>query len=241
MSPRPGGDVTNSSEFAVMGSGEWRAQQERRESARTAAWRFVRERPGLALILAYLAVTVVARFDDVWFYQLFRINLFYYSDPEDILLAPLRNLVVWIFFLAPALILLLISWLANREPAASAEDVPRDRGLFDRKWNTPALRFGIAAVVVVVSAAAMARLHAERRSDDVRAGIGRVVTLTRTDGVNVSEQPLLLGSGGNFFFLYYPKRKKTEIVPMENTALMTIDLQRNESSARVKARNKGDS
>ncbi|HMA20017.1 MAG TPA: hypothetical protein VKO87_04395, partial [Gemmatimonadaceae bacterium] len=38
------------------------------------------------------------------------------------------------------------------------------------------------------------------------------------------EQPLLIGSTSRFFFLYYPTRKTAEIVPVENTRMMTVDL-----------------
>jgi hypothetical protein len=68
-------------------------------------------------------------------------------------------------------------------------------------------------------------MRANRRANRVRAGIGRPVTFDRTDGVTYNEQPLLIGSTGGFFFLYYVQRKVTEIVPVENTSLMTVDLQ----------------
>ena len=68
-------------------------------------------------------------------------------------------------------------------------------------------------------------MRAERRADRVRSGQGRRVTFDRTDGVTYNEQPLLIGTTGGFFFLYYVERKVTEIVPVENTALMTVDLQ----------------
>ena len=218
MSPRPGGDVSNSSEFAVMGSGEYTGLPHRDKKALDVALRFLREHTGQALLLVYLALTIVARWDDVWFYRRFKVNIFYYSDPEDFFLAATRNPVVVLFFLVPVAILLLGSWLASRRSGRKS----RRRG----KWNTPTTRLIAASIMVVVAALILTGVRAARRADAVQAGIGRYVSFTRNDGVTYDEKPLLLGSTGQFFFLYYVKRKVAEIVPVENTALMTVDLGR---------------
>lgn len=215
MSPRPGGDVANSSEFAVMGSGEYRGLPHRDKSATAVALRFLREHTGLALLLTYLAVTVVARMHDVWFYGRFNVNILYYSNSADLFLAPMRNPVTWLFFVAPLGIMLLISWLMKRRKRLSKSVA---------KWNTPTVRLIAASLLVILSAGLLTRIHADRRATSVRAGLGRHVSFTRTDGVKYDEDPLLLGSTGQFFFLYYAKRRVAEIVPVENTALMTINL-----------------
>jgi hypothetical protein len=83
----------------------------------------------------------------------------------------------------------------------------------------------MAVIVVTGIATFLARMNATNRFDAVNEGKGRHVTFARTDGVTHNEQPVLIGSTTNFFFLYYANRKVTEIVPVENTALMTVDLQ----------------
>jgi hypothetical protein len=225
MSPRPGGDVTNSAEFAVMGSGEWRAEVERRRSASALALRLARSHTGLILLLTYLVVTVVARMQDVWFYRNFRVNIFNYSDPEDFFLASMKNPSVWMYFLIPGAVVLLVSWFLSKRQAIAPQHPPVEKGGPPMaKWNTPALRLGLGVMLVIAVATAITGLSAKRRFDSVRSGRGRHVSFTRTDGVRYNEQPLLLGTTGNFFFLYYVKRRVTEIVPIENTALMTVDL-----------------
>ena len=225
MSPRPGGDVTNSSEFAVMGSGEWRAEVERRRSASALALRLARSHTGLILVLTYLAATVVARMQDVWFYRFFRVNIFNYSDPEDFFLASMKNPEVWVYFLVPGGIVLLVSWLlSRRQPIAPQHPPAEKRGLLAARWNTPALRLALGVMFVTAVATAMTAFSAKERFKEASSGRGRRVSFTRTDGVRYNEQPLLLGTTGTFFFLYYVKRRVTEIVPIENTALMTVDL-----------------
>ena len=214
MSPRPGGDVSNSSEFAVMGSGEYRAPAGD-NTARAVAVRFVREHTAQSLFLIYFAVTVVSRLDDVWFYQRFRVNILNYGDPQDFLLAAMRYPVIWIYFAAATGIVLLFSWLADTRKS------PRRA---PTKLNNPRIRLITGSLLVVLMAAVITKMHADKRADVARAGVGRHVAFTRNDGVTYPEQPLLLGSTRQFFFLYYPKRRVAEIVPVENTALMTVDL-----------------
>ena len=213
MSPRPGGDVSNSSEFAVMGSGEFR-RPNGDANARVVAIRFLREHTGQALFLMYLAIAVISRLYDVWFYKRFRVNIFYYSDPADFFLAPMRNPGTLIFIAIPAAVLIGISWLAGRKKTVR----PYTR------WNSAQLRLIVGTIVVLVTSAVLTKAQADRRADEVRAGAGRRVSFTRNDGVSYNEQPLLLGSTGQFFFLYYTNRRVAEIVPVENTALMTVDL-----------------
>ena len=213
MSPRPGGDVSNSSEFAVMGSGEYRASRGELD-ALAVAIRFVREHTGQALLLIYLAIAVMSRLYDVWFYQRFRVNILSYSDPEDFFLAPMRNPGTMMFVVVPALTMIGISWIAGRRKTFRQHI----------RWNTPQLRLIAGTSLVLLASAVITKAYADQRADEVRGGAGRHVSFTRNDGISYNEQPLLLGSTGQFFFLYYTKRRVAEIVPVENTALMTVDL-----------------
>src|SRR5215212_2768775 len=216
MSPRPGGDVSNSSEFAVLGSGEYRAGPRGDANARAVAIRFLREHTGQALILIYLAIAVISRMHDVWFYQRFRVSIISYSAPQDFFLAPMRNSVTLFYIAVPAAILILVSWIAGRRKSFRPPT----------RWNSPQLRLVAASLLVLSVSAVLTKMHADDRADEVRAGAGRHVAFTRNDGVSYNEQPLLLGSTGQFFFLYYAKRGVAEIIPVDNTALMTVDLHR---------------
>jgi hypothetical protein len=198
-----------------MGSGEFRTRPPDDQNALAVAIRFLREHTGQALLLLYLAIAVISRLDDVWFFQRFRVNIFYYSDPQDFFLAPMRNPLTLFYFLVPAAILVLVSWLMSARRA-----FPRT----PTRWNTPQVRLIAASALVVLSSAILTKMHADRRADLAKAGSGRHVSFTRNDGVTYNEQPLLLGSTGQFFFLYYAQRRVAEIVPVENTALMTVDL-----------------
>jgi hypothetical protein len=197
-----------------MGSGEFR-RPPGEASALAVAIRFLREHTGQAILLIYLAIAVISRLDDVWFYQRFRVNILSYSDPQDFLLAPMRNPITLFFFVIPAAVLIVVSLIANSRIRA-----PR----MPSRWNTPQIRLVAGASLAILASAIITKMHADSRADRVRAGAGRHVAFTRNDGVSYGEQPLLLGSTGKFFFLFYEKRRVAEIVPVENTALMTVDL-----------------
>ena len=98
MSPRPGGDVGNSAEFAVMGTpvetpaltpeqvGETPSAPRLREVGKSAFMRIIREHPTLMLTLLYLALTFVGVVHDFFFYLYFKINVLDYSETGDFLL-----------------------------------------------------------------------------------------------------------------------------------------------------------
>jgi hypothetical protein len=197
-----------------MGSGEFRARQNGDANARAVAIRFLREHTGQALLLMYLAIAIIARLYDVWFYSRFRVNIFYYSEPQDFFLAPMRNPSIMVFIVVPALLLIGISWIIGKKRPVRPQT----------RWNSPQLRLIAGTILVLVMSAILTKTRADIRADEVRAGAGRRVSFTRNDGVSYNEQPLLLGSTGHFFFLYYTQRRVAEIVPVENTALMTVDL-----------------
>lgn len=231
MSPRPGGDVSNSSEFAVIGSGEWRTDNGQRHTGRSVGLLFVREHPALALTLVYLAVTFVGRLDELWYFQFFKINIFNYSSPEDFFLAPVRNPIVVPFLLVPALIILFAAWVRDKRSKPEQPTLSAETNSLKQWWAHPMARLAIGSLIVVTTAAALTQIHASRRSSEMKAGVGRRVSFERTDGIKFNEQPLLLGSTARFFFLYYPDRKVTEIVPVGNTALMTVDSHARSDSA----------
>jgi len=91
---------------------------------------------------------------------------------------------------------------------------------------------------ILVYAILFTQLNAQAVSNRIKAGQGRRVDFVRTVGNNPAERPILLGSTSRFFLLYYPVRKVTEVVPLENTGMLSVDSRsrrerRRESAASV--------
>jgi hypothetical protein len=221
MSPRPAADVSSSAEFAIRGS----AAPTPRET------RYLLDHPAPVAVLSYLALAVICTTYDIWFYREFRINILAYTGVGDFLFGPLRNPLTVFLALLPILALVAVHVLRRRSTPAG-ETVPPVFGLRGQK---PAWRAGTFAALFVVYAAVFTNVIADRMSMRVKNGSHQRVAFARTDGPNYSERPVLLGSNAKFFFLYYPQRKVTEIVPVENTGRLTVEARSRSERSRDSA------
>ncbi len=197
-----------------------------RNVSRSVAGRLMREHPTLVLTLAYLGLTFVGMIRDLWFYRYFRINILDYSETSDFLLAAIRNPLVVILSLVPIGMLLLAARIREYAIVRSPKYRARAAKSVARKWNTLAARVVIYTWFVFIYAVLFAQLYSMREVTRIKAGRGQRVALARTDGVTSGPLPIFLGSTSKFFFLYYPERKETEIVPIENTTMITLDSRR---------------
>lgn len=224
MSPRPGGDVSNSAEFAILGSGERPVY-----IGPPAAARYVREHPTLIIAIAYLAVTLVGVACELWFYQSFRINFLEYAGVGDFLSAPLRNPLAVALALLPGLLLFAFFSWKQETPTLNA------MRWLGPSWSNPAVRLATYGTLLFAYAVLSTNVSANRLSRRVKDGSGQRVSFARNDGPRIAEKPILLGSTAKFFFLYYPARKVTEIVPFENTALLTVEARTRSERSRDSA------
>ncbi len=173
--------------------------------------------------LGYLGLTLVGLIYDLWFYFYFRINILDYSETGDFLLAAIRNPLVIILSMLPLLLLLGMQKLRLAARARSKRYDAYAAKYERTRWNAPGARLAIYSLFIAVYAIAFTQLYAQRVANGVKAGNGRRVTFVRNNGATPGELPILLGSTTRFFFLYYPSRRETEIVPMDNTSMLKVD------------------
>jgi hypothetical protein len=197
-----------------------------KDLSRNVAWVLAREHPTLGLTLAYLALTFVGMIHDLWFYFYFKINILDFSETSDFLLAAIRNPLVIILSLLPIALLFGVQRVRETARKKSARyDAFATK--YDRsRWNSVSSRLSIYGLFIVIYAIVFTQLYAEWESERVKAGKGRRLAFVRNDGVISDEQPILLGTTGKFLFLYYPSRKATEIVPIDNATVLTVDSRR---------------
>ena len=238
MSPRPGGDVTNSAEFAVMGTpaetpaltpeqaAEASAGPRLREVGKSAFTRIIREHPTLVLTLLYIGLTFVGVVHDFFFYLYFKINVLDYSETGDFLLAGLKNpLAVLLAILPVPLFIIVRRWGRTLRRRSSVYQQYQER--LDRMgWNSLTAR-GLGAVLfILVYITLFNELYAFAEAKRMHDGKGRRVSFLRNDGISPDERPILLGTTSKFVFFYYPSRKATEIVPIDNLTALTVDSRR---------------
>lgn len=217
MSPRPGGDVSNSAEFAITGAASTGERPVLTEPSAVAA--MLRDHPAMAVGFSYMVLTVVGLIHEVWFYRDFHINILDYLGLGDVLAAPVRNSLSVILSLVPGLMLLWFGELRRRRKALDAH-APQ---FLRERLRRPAWRLAAYTSLAFMYSVLFTQVYAANLSERVKAGTGQRVSLSRDEGLAMPENPILIGSTTNFFFLYYPKRKVTEIVPVENTSLLTVE------------------
>jgi hypothetical protein len=197
-----------------------------RTASKSVAGKVIREHPTLVLTLAYLGLTAIGMIHDLWFYRYFQINILDYSETGDFLLAAMRNPLVIVLSMLPLAILIFFAKLREFFLRRSESYRAHAAKYVGTKWNSVGMRAFIYFWFIFVYAVLFTQLYAFREVTRVKEGRGKRVALTRTDGSTAGEKPIFLGSTAKFFFLYYPDRRETEIVPVENTTMVTVDSRR---------------
>ncbi len=187
------------------------------------------DRLGLYLTLGYLVLTALGMLHRFIVFLIFRINIFDYAEPSDFLLSAFRDPLIILACVAPVPLL----WLYTRG-AMRLQAKARPGSLWygsdkRRAWaDRNRIRLYIASLAIWALAASMhyALLVANRLMD----GNGRRVRLTYVmppaAAASDTTTPLLLGTTQKFVFLFYPERRVTRIVPVDNVALIEVDRPR---------------
>jgi hypothetical protein len=190
------------------------------------AARISREHPTLLLTLVYLGLTFIGLVHDLWFYLYFKINILDFSETSDFLLAAIRNPLVIILSIVPVGLMVIVQRISN--VFRSSRSYPRLARKYEIAFqNNLGFRVLLYGSFVAVYAILFTQLYAFNEARRIKAGkAGHKMAFMRTDGIVSDEQPVLLGTTGKFLFLYYPSRKATEIVPIDNAAVLTVDSRR---------------
>lgn len=197
----------------------------------------LQEDPAHALTLAYLAISVLGVWGSYWFFRSFGVAILDYMSPSDYLTAGLRDPSHLIVVVLAYLMSRWVSyphrvWLAN--PAGYAEWRLQTRM---RRWWMPKdpdrggrwIRryFGwrgftsIGAVLygVLTLSMCLSMVVAVQKAKEVRRGGGHPVRVTLTGaGTPLPGTARMLGTVGDFVFLYWPGEKRAEAVALAHAA-----------------------
>jgi hypothetical protein len=169
--------------------------------------KILKEHPALVVSAFYVAASVVGMFYSWAYLRWFGINVFNYAQISDFLLASLKEPFTWgLVFIAVVLVLL---------DNASSRRVERK---IPAKWlawyGSPKYRFmnNFVAILVVLL---FLYSYAFAQARDTRDGNGKIVDVMFADsGAAISA--LLLGTTGQFVFLYDENTERVDIHPIEN-------------------------
>ncbi|MEM7431259.1 MAG: hypothetical protein AAF351_04875 [Pseudomonadota bacterium] len=170
------------------------------------------QHPALLVSLLYVVASFVGMFYAWAFFAHFSINVFHYAIPSDFLVASLKEPIVWA--------LVLVALLAVIEDNARSRRVQR-RGAprWLRWYGTDRYRL-INNFALIFLIAFFMYLFANNRAEDVREGGGDYVRVTLADS-DAAFDRVLLGTTGQFVFLYDLEHDAVSIHPFENVQTLS--------------------
>lgn len=177
------------------------------------AWtkRLLAEHPAFLFSSMYVIASIIGMAFSWDFLRRFGINVFNYAEIGDFMLASLKEPFTW--GLVMFSILLMVG--DNALSKLVAKKTPRRWLSWYASPRYRTLNYLVALILSVVFLDA----YALDKARDIYAGEGDVVTVTLVDGAGPSKA-LLLGTTGQFLFLYQPEDDRVDIHP--NEAVLTI-------------------
>jgi len=173
-----------------------------------------REHPALLVSAFYVAASFIGMFYSWAYLREFGINVFNYAQISDFLLASLKEPFTWAL-VALAVVAILID---NK----SSLRVERKRpGKLWAWYGSPRYRF-INNFAVILMVLILIFSFANRQAINTQEGDGKLVDVTFTDSA-VAQTSTLLGTTGQFVFLYDVEIERVHIHPLE--AISSIAFQ----------------
>ncbi len=176
----------------------------------------LREHPALLVSVLYVAASTIGMVYSWAFLRYFGINVFHYAQIGDFLLASLKEPFTWLLVFAALLLMVFDNAMSRR---AGRKEKPK----WIRWYGTARYRsinYLVAVGMVVLFLLAFADTQAER----VRAGKGDFVSVTLADG-SAPRTSVLLGTTGQFLFLFEPESGAVDVHPHENVQTISVGKQ----------------
>jgi len=169
--------------------------------------KFVKKHPALLVSALYVAASVIGMFYSWAYLRRFGVNVFNYAQISDFLLASLKEPFTWGLV---ALGLLLISF----DNAMSRRVQAKSPGKWSRWYASPRYRAvnNFAALFVVLF---FIYTFATWQARDTRDGDGKVVDVIFADN-GTATSAILLGTTGQYIFLFDADSDHVDIHPIEN-------------------------
>ena len=167
----------------------------------------LRAHPALIVSALYVASSIIGMFYSWAYLRNFGINVFLYSQLSDFLLASLKEPFTWA--LVVFAVLLVVS-----DNAVSRRIGSRPRSRWIAWYGSPRYRL-VNHFVAIYIVFMFIYLFAAFQAKDARAGEGKIVDVLFADS-GAATTSLLLGTTGQFVFLYDDSTERVDIHPIEN-------------------------
>ncbi len=167
---------------------------------------FLREHPALLVSAFYVAASIIGMFYSWAYLRRFGINVFNYSQISDFLLVSLKEPFTW------ALVVIAVS-LVMIDNATSRRAGRKGARKWLRWYGSPRYRF-VNNFVAILMVLGFIYVFADFKADDAQEGEGKRVDVEFAEGQAV-RSAILLGTTGQFVFLYDADTERVDIHPIE--------------------------
>ena len=166
-----------------------------------------REHPALLVSAFYVGASVIGMFYAWSYLRHFGLNVFNYAQISDFLVASLKEPLTWV--------LVFVSVAAVMLDNASSRSVERKNpGKWLSWYGSPKYRVSNNYVAVILILL-LIYVYADYKAGRTRAGEGKIVDVTYADG-DAATARVLLGTTGQFVFLYDDLAERVEVHPLES-------------------------
>jgi signal transduction histidine kinase len=166
-----------------------------------------REHPALLVSALYVLASLVGMFWSWAYLWQFGINVFNYAQVTDFLIASLKEPFTWVLVVMAIL-------MVQADNAYSRRVERRAKTRWFGWYGSARYRF-INNIAVIALVAVFIFVYAKLEADETKDGGGRVVDVTFEEG-GEPRTATLLGTTGQFVFLYDPLTERVDIHPFEN-------------------------
>ena len=166
-----------------------------------------REHPALLVSALYVAASAIGMFYSWAYFRRFGINVFNYAQISDFLLVSLKEPLTWALVALAVLVVL--------GDNASSRRVQRKRSRRWYRWYASPRYRQVNYFITVFMVLTFIYIFANAQADDTKAGDGKTVEVAfaETDELHVA---ILLGTTGQFVFLYNAETERVDIHPIES-------------------------
>jgi len=173
----------------------------------------LKENPALLVSVVYFSASSIGMFYSWAFLRHFGVNVFNFAQISDFLLASLKEPMTWLLVSFAMLLMLVDNAFSRRHQKKS-----KRKWL---QWYGSSTYRSINYVVLICMVVLFLYVYADNKAEKVRSGKGEQVSVTLASN-DVPQNAILLGTTGQFIFLYDAETRQVDIHPNEN--VQTISL-----------------
>jgi hypothetical protein len=182
--------------------------------------RFLANQPGVGISALYIVSSAIGMLDSWSYYRQFDINVFFYSDLADFLLASFRSPTA-LLVVGWAALVTALDQLGGRRLGRTGSAPRWLRWLASRKYRQVSAALGIAMTIAYIV------IYAQMRADWITEGrIGQEVQVSFANSTPTAKPAVLLGSTLNFLFLLDRSEQSVAVHPYENVVAIVSSAAR---------------